>query len=1038
MCNNQEANHDLPLSAEQSVALQSSRPSVHLGMTLEGPLHPGQLHKALLQVIERHTSLRTALRPSSLYRSLRQHVVAPALQWHVLEAGLSDTEQQQQSAALLEAPFAIESGCLVRGILRQLAPAQWRLDLLVAACASDRLSLQNLFSELAELYARPATVQEEAFQYSQYVEWRNDLDADDEALNGRAYWAALKLADTPPMHLGSRHEPMGQRSLPMVSQRLPVELHHALQQLADQCQQPLGTVLQAAWWLLLARVGGHSVYTAGWQQDCRVDYDTLANGIGVYEKILPLVLKPDLNGTFDQWLQSLASQLNEHTQQQEYWSVADPAHTRHRKVGFNLASHCQDIDNAGLRWQVDTLPGVDSCFELALQVVLDEHGPGLTVSVQAPGAHYGDEALQCLLEQYNCLLRALPEGLNTRTMLELPLSNAEHRARQFQLCGPSRDFGSRTLPQRLLHWAHNTPDAPALQVDSQTLSYRQLHEQVEQLAGALCARGIGRESKVALLLPRSADLLLGLFAVLRAGAAYIPLDPTWPAARLEKILGDAQPQLLIGSAQGVSISELQDSAIVAVPSTDNISLNDAAYLLYTSGTSGEPKGVIIEHGHLLNYTAAVSEALDLAHCKRFALISSVAADLGNTTLYGALWNGACMVLASDEASRDASAFARYVRDQRIDCLKIVPSHLAALLEDQASVLPDVVILGGEPCPGALRQRIQQVAPNSRVHNHYGPTETTVGVLFSLSQEFESTAPLALEQALANTRAYVLEQTPAGLQPAPLGALGEVYLGGAQVSRGYLNRASDAFIDDPFNPGQRLYRTGDLARLSPNGRLHLAGRSDQQIKVRGFRVEPGELEAALLKLAGVSQAVVHFTGGKLLAYAVSNRENADLLAELRTSLPDYLTPSQVLRVQALPRLANGKVNYAALPTPDSLTERRVELAPRDALEALLADLYQELLERDSLSITDSLFDLGGHSLMVIKLCTRLRSLLQLEVPPGLVFDNPSIATLAQALRTQESQPGRLLKIAELRRTLAAMSPEERAALQARAKSASPSV
>ncbi|MDR6958090.1 amino acid adenylation domain-containing protein [Pseudomonas brassicacearum] len=1035
MSHNLETHHDLPLSAEQSVALQSGRPSVHLSVTLEGVLHPGQLHEALLQVIERHTSLHTALRPSNLYRSLRQHVVAPTLQWHVLEAGVADAEQQ--SAALLQAPFAIENGCLVRGILRQLAPTQWRLDLLVAACAGDRLSLQNLFSELTELYARPATVLEEAFQYSQYVEWRNDLDADDEALDGRAYWAALALADTPPMQLGSHHAP-GQRGLSSLSQRLPVELHQVLQQLAERCQQPLGTVLQAAWWLLLARVGGHRVYTAGWQQDCRVEYEALANGIGVYEKILPLVLAPDLNGTFEQWLQSLASQLNEHAQQQEYWNVADTTHTHHRKVGFNLASQCQDVDIAGLRWHVETLPGVDPCFELALQVVLDEQGPGLTVTIQAPGGHYDDEALQCLLDQYACLLQSLPMGLDSRAMIELPLSNAEHQARQFQLCGPRRDFGSQALPQRLDHWAHTTPDAPALQVGDHTLSYRQLSEQVEQLAGALCARGIGRESKVALLLPRSADLLLGLFAVLRAGAAYIPLDPSWPTARQEKILADAQPQLLIGSAQGVSIAELQNSAVGALPLIDSIALNDAAYLLYTSGTSGEPKGVIIEHGHLLNYVAAVSEALDLARCKRFALISSVAADLGNTTLYGALWNGACMVLASDEASRDASAFAGFVRDQRIDCLKIVPSHLAALLEDQASALPDVVILGGEPCPGALRQRIQQVAPHSRVHNHYGPTETTVGVLFSHGQAFDSAAPLVLEQALANTCAYVLEQTPSGLQPAPLGALGEVYLGGSQVSRGYLNRASDAFIDDPFKPGQRLYRTGDLARLSAHGRLHLAGRSDQQIKIRGFRVEPGELEAALLKLAGVNQAVVHFTAGQLLAYAVSHRESADLLAELRTSLPDYLIPSQLLRVPALPRLANGKIDYAALPSPDSLAEQRVELAPRDALEALLADLYRELLERDNLSITDSLFDLGGHSLMVIKLCTRLRSLLQLEVPPGLVFDNPSVATLAQALRDQENQPGRLVKIAELRRTLAAMSPEERAALQARAKASSPSV
>ncbi|MCK9800926.1 amino acid adenylation domain-containing protein [Pseudomonas sp. MAFF 302030] len=1032
MNDNAQISHGLPLSAEQVLAVQNNRLPLRLGMNLVGAVHPGQLHEALLQVVERHTSLRVALRPSSLYRSLRQHVVETSVEWHVLDASMSSAEQQQQSENLAATPLAVDSGCLVRGILRPLAASEWHLDLQVAACASDRLSLHNLFTELTQLYAHPASTLEEAFQYSQYVEWRNDLDADEEAPIGRAYWAGLGLDEALPMHLGARREPLAQTAATQAEQALPAELYRALEQLADQQQQPLGTLLQAAWWLLLARISGRGNFAAGWQQDCRIDYETLADGIGVYEKVLPLVLKLDLSSTFDQWMHSLASQLEAHTQQQEYWNVATCAATQHRQVGFHLVNHCPAISSGSLHWTVDALPGVDADFELALQASLNEQHPGLHLSLQSPSGHYAENDLQCLLEQYACLLQALPQQHDSHALGELPLSSTLHRERQLQLNGPTRDFGSRALIQRLADWAEQTPDAPALQEANQTLSYRQLHDQVEHLAGALRTRGIGRESTVALLLPRSTDLLLGVLAVLRSGAAYVPLDPAWPAARLEKILADAQPHLLIGTTQGTRMAELQDSPPAAAVAVDSIALGDAAYLLYTSGTSGEPKGVIIEHANLLNYTAAISEALDLAQCKRFALISSVAADLGNTTLYGALWNGGCLVIASDEACRDASAFARYIREQQIDCLKIVPSHLAALLEDQASVLPKVVILGGEPCPAVLRQRIQQLAPESRVHNHYGPTETTVGVLYSHGQAFDHHAPLHLERALANTVARVLEATRAGLQPAPLGALGEIYIGGAQVSRGYLNRPSDAFIDDPLQPGRRLYRTGDLARLAADGSLHLAGRSDQQIKIRGFRVEPGELEAALLALNGVSQAVVHFSAGQLLAYAVSPRQSAELLDQLRPQLPDYLMPTQLLCVQALPRLANGKIDYAALPAPESLTSQRVELPPRDALDGLLLDLYKDLLERDTLSISDSLFDLGGHSLIVIKLCTRLRSLLHLEVPPATVFDHPSIETLADALRAQESQPGRLLKIAELRRVLAAMPAEERAALQARAQ------
>lgn len=1020
----------LPLSPEQSFALHNERPPLHLGVCMAGALQPRQLYEALLQVVERHTSLRVALRASSLYRSLRQHVVEASVEWHVLDAELSGTDYQPHCAVLAGKPFDLERGCLVRAALSQPKPNEWRLDLWVAACAGDRLSLQNLYAELVQLYEHPAATLEDAFEYSQYVEWRNDLDADEDAPGARAYWAALGLEALAPLQLGYRREP-GYAGANQVMQATSNEVALAVERLADQYAQPPGTLLQAAWWLLLARISGQSAFVAGWQQDCRVDYEALANGIGVYEKVLPLALTLDLNAPFETWLQHLANQLEQHTQHQEHWNVATATTTLHRKVGFNLVSRSPVIRGASVHWSADSLPGVADDFELALHVSLDEHGNAPHFSLHAPAGHLGEHDLQCLLEQYACLLTALAAAPERGPLRELALSPAGHRERQLQLSGPRRDFGSQAVIERLAEWARQTPDAPALQAAEHTLTYRQLHQQVEHLAGALRARGIGRESKVALLLPRSVDLILGVLAVLRAGASYVPLDPAWPEARREKILADAQPQLLIGTDQGVSLAQLRDAPANPVAITAPIELGDAAYLLYTSGTSGEPKGVVIEHAQLLNYTAAISEALGLDQCKRFALISSVAADLGNTTLYGALWNGGCLVVASDQAGRDAAAFARFVREQRIDCLKIVPSHLAALLEDQASTLPQVLILGGEPCPAAVCQRIQELAPDCRVHNHYGPTETTVGVLYSDSQAFDTQLPLDLQRALANTYALVLEPTTTGWQLAPLGALGEVCIGGAQVSRGYLNRSSQAFIDDPLQPGQRLYRTGDLARLSATGHLQLAGRSDQQIKVRGFRVEPGELEAALLALAGVSQAVVHFRAGQLLAYVVSTRPGAELLMQLRNLLPDYLTPSHLLCVPALPRLANGKIDYAALPAPDSLATRQAEQPPRDALEALLADLYKELLERDSVSITDNLFDLGGHSLIVIKLCTRLRNLLQLEVPPATVFDHPSIAALADALRAQESQPGKLLKIAELRRMLAAMPAEERAALQARA-------
>lgn len=1033
-----EIDSGYPLSPEQQTALNSGQAAAQLRIGLSGALDEQRLRQALLSLVARHESLRMALRPSPLYRGLRQQVVEAGLDWHRLDLRTATDSLEARVAELCGLPFALDNGHLLRAVLVRLDERDWQLTLCLAPSAGDRLSQETLFAELPQVYDQPYTELEEVFQYSQFIEWRTELAADPEADAGRIYWSDLGLEQLPALRLGYRLQAKAESDQGCLTQALPDALTAELARLAEARQQPLPTLLHAAWWALLARIGGQPAFIGGWQHDCRRDYEALAGGIGVFDKVLPLPLRLDPSEPFAHWLQRLAVLLEEHVGAQEYWPLSEPQQQAHLSVGFALAGQPNERQAGGLSWYALALPGTDRRFELALQARLADSG--VTLALHHDNARYGQDDAQCLLEQYLCLLENLPKQFDA-PLAELDLSPAAHRPHQLALCGPTRDFGQTALPARLAHWAATTPEAEALHAGDLRLNYRELNARVEHLAGALQARGVGAQSRVALLLPRSGELVLALLAVLRAGAAYVPLDPSWPAVRLHKILADAQPQLLLcelprddlHGQSCLSLAGLQSNSEAELAPLDSIRLDQAAYLLYTSGTSGEPKGVLIEHGQLLNYSAAVSEALELNACRRFALTSSVAADLGNTSLFGALWNGACLVVASDAESTDAAAFARFVREQRIDCLKMVPSHLAALIEDDAASLPATLILGGEATPRALVERIRRLAPSCRLHNHYGPTETTVGLLVhSLAQGYDDEA-LPLDRALANGYAYVLETTPEGLRPVPLGAAGELYLGGAQLSRGYLNRDSDAFLDDPLRPGQRLYRSGDRARLLPDGRLQLLGRLDQQLKIRGFRVEPGELEAALLRLEGVSQAAVKVLGEQLHAYVVSERPTEELLAELRGQLPDYLQPTRLLKLAALPRMANGKIDRQALPDPASQADSSAMQAPRDALEALLTDLYVELLELDAVGTTQSLFDLGGHSLMVIKLCARLRKLLQVEVAPGLVFDHPSVVALAQALRERESTAGRLVQIAELRRKLAAMSPDERAALQARAQS-----
>jgi amino acid adenylation domain-containing protein len=563
-----------------------------------------------------------------------------------------------------------------------------------------------------------------------------------------------------------------------------------------------------------------------------------------------------------------------------------------------------------------------------------------------------------------------------------------------------------TIPALLSAQATRNPDAPALKDGTHTLSYAALDALVDRLARHLRRDGVGPEQRVALALPRSAELVIALHAVMRAGGAYVPVDPAWPEARRAAVLDAARPCRLLTAADVAALLEQRAPDIALPPPAPQ----DAAYLLFTSGSTGTPKGVVIEHAQLAAYVAGVTAALGLTACRRFAVTSTVAADLGNTTLFGVLAAGGCLVVADEATMTDGAAFARFIWDEAIDCLKIVPSHLAALIDRPNPVLPSTLILGGELTARPLLEAIRSAAPACRIFNHYGPTETTVGVMVhALAPDAPLPDRLPLDHVLAGSSIRLLD--PAG-RLVETGGEGELVIGGAQVARGYLDRGHDpAFFTDP--DGYRLYRTGDRARLLPGGGLELIGRIDDQIKIRGFRVEPAEIEAALLALPGIAQTAVKLCGtDRLAAYVVATAgtipDPTVLRDVLRTRLPDAMVPAEIVVLDRLPRLGNGKIDRAALPDPVTATATASAQPANDAapLETLIAGLIATLLERERVAPTDNLFDLGGHSLMVIKLVSRLRRRLGVDVPPGLVFDHPTPAALAQALRATEAEPGQL--------------------------------
>ncbi|WP_454712291.1 amino acid adenylation domain-containing protein [Cupriavidus nantongensis] len=1041
------ARHARALGREQrALAAQAATP-VTLSATIDGPLDAQRLQRALCRIAERHPATGLVFGRVEGLRGLRQHFAGAAPAW---------------SSASLDAATPETA---LHAALQVLDDNRARLTLTAHPLAADGPSLATLLHELAQAYAdETAPAGDAPLPYADYLDWTDGL-AQENTEAGTAYWQAVRerLAALDAPRLPWQRAANASETLAAQGVELPAAEAAAVAEWAKALGQPLSHALQAAWWLLLARLDPAAAFCASWQHDCRDDFDVLAGAVGRYESLLPVAVQPDMAAPFADWLAAFGAQLQQHLDWREH-CPADASAGAAARVGFCCSGPLgMQWQHGDLHWSVHAPRALLPGLALALQVHLEDGMPRNLVLHHAGGVH-GADAMACLLDQYRTLLQTLRAAPAT-AVGALPLATAAEAARADAMHAPALHVGTQMLPQRLAHWASERPHAPALSAPGLQLSYAALARTVDAVARQLPALGLRAGQPVGLLLPRSGELVVALLAVMRAGAPYLPLDPAWPPQRRAQILAAAGATLVLtdaahaaaaGPLPHADIAALLATGTLTDPPLPAVDAAQPAYVLYTSGSTGTPKGVAITHGQLLNYAAASGQALRLDRCQRFGLTSTVAADLGNTTLFGALWHGACLCVADQADMQHAAAFAAFLAREHVDCLKIVPSHLDALLDGEAAPLPlpphATIVLGGEAAAPALLQRLRARMPQARLCNHYGPTETTVGILVHdagrAAEAVETLeAPLPLTQVLANCEAYV--RTAAG-NLAAVGETGELCLGGAQLCAGYLDSAAEAaFIAHPERPGQRLYRSGDLARYLPRGGIELIGRADHQVKVRGFRIECGEVEQALAALPGVRQAVVMLAtpdGGaaQLAAWIVPDADTAvaDTNAALRNTLrpalagrlPEAMIPALWFAVPALPRLPNGKVDRRALAQAAAAGPLRESAAaparePATELEALLLEQLRDLLGVPGLAVHEDLFEAGGHSLLVIKLVARIRKLLKLEIAPAVVFDAPNAAALARTLRSASPDPDSLETLAGLQRQLAAMSPDARAALRA---------
>ncbi len=652
--------------------------------------------------------------------------------------------------------------------------------------------------------------------------------------------------------------------------------------------------------------------------------------------------------------------------------------------------------NQGLNIVIDANPALYS------QAELDEHRDRLTRLIEAmiatPERAIGDFDLLSVnerrkqLEDWNNTAHALPES-------QWPVLFSDSVA----------SFAQR----------------PALSDAVQSLSYAELGSQVNRLARALSVLGVGPGKLVAVSLPRDASLPTALLAVLSCGAAYLPLDPDVPADRLAMILDDAQPTLLLSTES--NCGKLPDSGVQTLlweqlnldafadspMPRRRVSAADPAYIIYTSGSTGRPKGVVIAHGGLLNFLLAMQDSLQLAAGDTLLALTTVSFDIAVLELFLPLLAGAQVHIASRDIARDPAALAALVQARGISHMQATPSHWQALLDDHAAALRGVQpLVGGEALPAELAKAMRRLG--APLVNLYGPTETTIWSTQMRVDKLDGSAP-AIGRPIWNTQVYVLNEA---MQLLPTGAAGELYIGGAGLALGYHRRpdlTAERFVDNPFGDG-RLYKTGDLARWRRDGVLEYLGRNDFQIKIRGFRVESEEIESQLLRCQGVRRAAVVLRNDsagepRLVAYLLADDgyhaehealQAAALRPQLERKLPEYMLPSQYVVLDDFPLNVNGKLDRKALPEPR--WQSRSTIAPRNALEAQLAELWCELFKLERIGVHDSFFELGADSITAAKMVAKLRDVLGREVPLAAIFEATTIAELAEHLqRDQQLDP-----------------------------------
>ena len=1063
---------------------------------IDGPLNVAALRRAWQTIIDRHDILRTIFTASDGQPS---QIIQPALTIELPLTDLSSTPQSEREAERLAMetaaqPFDLQRGPLLRGRLLRLGDETHYLAVVFHHIISDGWSLGIFFRELGALYQAFATEQHAALppleiQYADYALWQQQQLQGHRLAEHLAFWRQ-HLAGAPPLlELPTDFpRPAAQRYQgAQLSSLLPAALRDELQALSQREGVTLFMTLLAAFQTLLQRYTQQDQIVTGTPAAGRTTSET-ETLIGFF--VNTLALRGDLSGdpTFQELLartrqRALGAYAHQELPFERLVEELQPVRSLSYSPVFQVMFALQNApaaesEQGALRFSTVRIPGTAARFDLSLDVY--EEADGLTVRLEYDTDLFEAATAERMLTHFSTLLEAVANN-PAQHLSALPLLADSERHRLLNEWNQRRvDVPPLCLHQLFEARAAAAPHAIAVICGHERITYGELNARSNQLAHFLIKAGVGPETMVGVCVERSPEMIVALLGVLKAGGAYVPLDPNYPAERLKHMLSEAAPPLLLTQAHLKSRisnlkSEIQmicldaDWPLMAQESATQpvsaVTPDNLAYVIFTSGSTGKSKGVLVTHGNVVNAWAAWEEAYQLSSLLCHLQMANFSFDVFTGDLTRALCSGASLVLCPTELLLDPEGLWQLINRTGVEAAEFVPAVIRPLLEylertGQRLSQMKLMVVGSDLWQMDEYERLRRVCgPQTRVISSYGVTEATIDSTFFEATENSRSGPVPIGRPFANTQIFILD---AQQQPAPIGVSGELYIGGAGVTRGYLNRAeltAEKFIawksevgsrkpeverqmtDDRwqmagssepafFLPSDsrlpttdyRLYKTGDLARYRPDGAIELLGRADQQVKLRGYRIEPAEIEAALALHPAVQAVAVvareDEPGDKrLVAYLVPRTEQTEpgeLRRFLKDQLPDYMIPAAFVRMEALPLTPNGKLDRRALPKPDeSGLERRSDyVAPRTRVEEKTADILAGLLKLERIGVNDNFFELGGHSLLATQVVSRIRDAFHIEMPLRVIFESPVVSGLAawitNAITSGQARPSAQLR------------------------------